>query len=245
MPISITFIALCCCSLGVVFASVHPGKAQVPDVGPGVCVQDFGTCNDPSPRYSSGSSFDTSYSGPSARQRAAIQHQQTMNNMLLNTVQGLMGNFMEGFERGMEHNWQRQQQRQQEILRHAQEEMARERQRALAGQRAMAKKRLQLQEAKERITGAVRSMSSSGTPVRPMLRVGESISAFGTKSLKPRDTGDLVGMDATAKVVCGQGLLYAAGGAAVNGSQEGLVASLKEARISQPPSQSSGFGRTT
>jgi hypothetical protein len=56
MPISITFIALCCCSLGVVFASVHHGKAQVPDVGPGVCVQDSGTCNDPSPRYSSGSS---------------------------------------------------------------------------------------------------------------------------------------------------------------------------------------------
>ena len=129
-------------------------------------------------------------------------------------------------------------------MRHEQEKMARECQRAMAGQRAMAKKRLQLQKAKERIAGAVRSMSSCGTPVRPMLRVGESISVFGTKTLKPRDTGDLVGMDATAKVVCGQGLLYAAGGAAVNGSQEGLVASLEEvAFLSRRASQAVSGGQ--
>lgn len=228
---STKFLILCCCS--VLFSSANAGlaAAQVPDVGPGECVEAPGMpCNAPSrSSRSSSSSSGSSYSGPSARQRAALQHQQIMNGMMLNTMQGLMNNFMTGFQQGMEQNRQRQQERQQELMRQAQEEMARERQRALAAQRAMERNHQQLQDAKERIAGAVRSMSSTGAPARPLLSVGEQSGAFGTRVLKPRDTGTPVGMDATAKVVCGQGLLNAAGATAVNGSEGGLVASLKEA----------------
>jgi len=228
---STKFVIIFCSSLFFASTSAQDGAAQVPDVGPGKCYDAPGMpCNTPnySSRSSSGGS-SSSYSGPSARQRAALQHQQIMNGMMLNTMQGLMNNFMTGFQKGMEQNRQLQLQRQQNLMRQAQEEMAREQQRALAAQRAMERNRKQLQDARERIAGAVRSMSSTGTPVRPMLRVGETTSAFGTRVLKPRDTGPPVGMDETAKVVCGQGLLNAAGGAAVNGAQGGLVASLKEA----------------
>ena len=152
-----------------------------------------------------------------------------MNNMMLNTMQGLMGNFMSGFQQGLEQNRLRQQQRQEEILRHAKAEMARERARAMAAQRAMENNRRSLQEAKERIAGVVRSMSSTGIPVRPTLRVGETDGALGIRTLEPRDLGQPVELDETSKVVCGQGLLNAAGGAAVNGAHGGLVASLKEA----------------
>lgn len=206
--------------------------AQVPDVGPGKCVEAPGMpCNTPSPRYNNrgSSSGGSSYSGPTAHQRAALQHQQVMNNMMMGTMQGLMNNFMSGFQRGLEQNRQRQQQQQQELLHLARQEMERERQRALTAQRALERNRKQFQEAKARIAGAVRSMGTTGTSARPVLRVGETTGAFGTSVLKPRATGALVAMDEKAKMACGQGLLYAAGGAAIDGSQDGLAASFKEA----------------
>lgn len=152
-----------------------------------------------------------------------------MNNMMLNTMQGLMGNFMEGFQKGMEQNRQLQEQRQQELMIRARQEMERERQRALAAQQALERNRIQFQAAKQRIAGFARSMGATGTPARPMLRVGEETGAFGTRVLKPRATGALVPMDDREKAACGQGLLFEAGGAAVGGSRGGLVASLKEA----------------
>lgn len=228
---STRIFGICCISFSFAAMGGFQATAQVPDVGPGVCVQASGTCDDPTPSYSrsSRSSGGASYSGPTARQRAALQHQQIMNNMMLSTMQGLMGNFMEGFQRGMEQNRQRQLQQQQELLRQAREELERERQRALAAQQAMQRNRQQLQDAKKRIAGVVRSMGSVGTAMRPMLSVEEATGAFGTPVLKPRDIENAVVMDDRSKAACGQELLNAAGSAAVNGSADGLVASFKEA----------------
>jgi len=227
---SAKFPVLCRFSVFFVLAGAQPAAAQVPDVGPGVCVNAPGMpCDGPSYSSRSSGSSGSSYSGPSARQRAALQHQQIMNTMMLNTMQGLMNNFMTGFQQGLEQNRQLRQQREQELMRQAQEEMAREQQRALAAQRAMERNRQQLQDARNRIAGAVRSMSAAETPMRPTLSVGETTGAFGTRVLKPRDMGLPVERDATEKAVCGQGLLNAAGSTAVSGSQGGLVASLKEA----------------
>lgn len=207
-------------------------------MGEGVCVDtpsmpcDTPSYNTPSSsggsRSSSGAAGSAD-SGPTARQQAALQHQQIMNNMMLNTMQGLMGNFMEGFRKGLEQNRQLQEQRQQELMIRARAEMERERQRALAAQRAMERNRLQFQAAKQRLAGVARSMGATEASPRPILRVGEETGAFGTKVLKPRSTGALVPMDDREKVACGQDLLFEAGGAAVDGSHGGLVASLKEA----------------
>ena len=94
---------------------------------------------------------------------------------------------------------------------------------------ALERNRQSLAEARGRISGAVRSMSTTGLPMRPTLNLREETGAFGTRVLKPRATGESVEMDTRARVACGQALLQASGTMASGSPGPGLIASLKEA----------------
>jgi hypothetical protein len=209
--------------------------AQVPDVGPGVCVTKIkGNC-DPHPgggtytRTPGRSGDGGAAARAAARHRATLQHQQQMNQIMLNGFQSIMNSFASGFQRGLEMNRQRQanQQRQgQEMLRR---QLEAERRKAEAGRAALENNRKSLAAARDRISGTIRSMSATGMSDRGELRIRQEIGAFGTRVLKPRATGAPVETNDRARVNCGQSLLQSAGSVAGGGSGTGLIMSLKEA----------------
>lgn len=228
--------------IAALLGSAAPSGAQVPDVGPGRCVD----VSHIVAGYSCGASPTTSgnyartYSRGSddggaaaaraaARRQAALQHQQQMNQIMLNGFQSLMNNFWAGYQQGLEYARQANQNQinqSQDMLR---EQMAAQAREAAAAQAALERNRRALAAARDRISGSIRSMSTTGMPMRPSLNVREETGAFGTRTLKPRATGIPVEMDTRARVTCGQALLQASGTLAGGEPGPGLIASLKEA----------------
>jgi len=111
-----------------------------------------------------------------------------MDQMMLNTMQGLMQNFVNGFQKGMEANRQRaiRQRQEAERRRRMLQQQIKEREREHREQER--RHREEFDAARRRMLGELRGSGGSGSEVQglPSLEVRETAGAFGTKTLKPR-----------------------------------------------------------
>lgn len=111
------------------------------------------------------------------------------NQLMLNTMQGLIDNFRSGYEKGLQQQRQKAIQLQQQRRRQFIERQERER---LLKQKN-AQRRIEFKSAKEKLLGQMRGTNTSSLQPRVLgtLEVEEADSVFGTKSLKPRGLSSL------------------------------------------------------
>lgn len=229
-------------SIIALLAQAIDANAQAPDVGPGVCVDvshkvaGYSCGDSPTGSGSYARTYSRSSSGDggasaraAARHQAALQHQQRMNQIMLNGFQSLMNNFWAGYQQGLEYARQANENQLNQSQGMLRRQLQAQQKEAEAARAALERNRKSLAAARDRISGTIRSMSASGIPMRPTLNVREETGAFGTRTLKPRAIGDPVDMDIRARVTCGQSLLQASGTMAGGDPGPGLIASLKEA----------------